>query len=365
MNGDAWHQRARPEVTGLHAYTPGLQPEGPGWIKLNTNESPYPPSPRVEVAIAAEAARLRLYPEPRSRVVREALARAHGVAPEQVAVGNGSDEILQLLARAFLGPDRPCGYTVPSYSLYPVLAAMQDAPRVELEFGRDMTLEAARIGACGANLFFLTSPNAPTGVGFATAAIARVAEAFPGLLIVDEAYAPFADEDALALVGAFPRVAVVRTFSKSHALAGMRVGYLVGPEPLVALLDRLRDSYNLDRVAQAAAAAAIGDADYYAGVVAKVRATRDHYQAEFAALGWFTYPSSANFLFTEPRDGRGAAGPEVARALYDFLVARRILVRHFPSHRLTAPFLRITVGDDAQMLGLREAIDAWLHETAR
>jgi histidinol-phosphate aminotransferase len=196
-------------------------------------------------------------------------------------------------------------------------------------------------------------------VGYSRARIAELARAYRGLLVVDEAYAPFAREHAVALIQQLPNVCVVRTFSKSHALAGIRCGYLIGSPSLVELLDRLRDSYNLDRLTQVAATAAIEDADYYEALCTKIRDTRDYYAQVFGAMGWFTYPSEANFLLTEPRTASGAAGAEVARALYEHLLSKRILVRLFPNHPLTAGFLRITVGDDEQMLTLLETLQAW------
>jgi len=164
----------------------------------------------------------------------------------------------------------------------------------------------------------------------------------------------------VALLASHPRLMVVRTFSKSHALAGIRVGYALAHADLVGLLDRVKDSYNVSRLSQVAALAALGDPGYYDVVIGRIKATRDSYVREFATKrGWFTYPSQANFVFTEPCDARGGNGLDVAKALYDFLFARKILVRHFPSHALTASFLRITVGTDDEMLVLSEALDAW------
>lgn len=352
---------ALPHVARMHGYVPGLQPNESGWVKLNTNENPYPPSPKVAEALAAVAAdALRLYPEPSSRHLRTALAAHHGVPVEWVFAGNGSDEVLALLARAFCGPEAALACTYPSYSLYPVLAETVGAPVISVEFDRSFELPVARCAAVDAPVFFLTSPNAPTGVGFTREKVSALAAAFRGLLVVDEAYAPFAREDAVPLLQRHENLCVVRTFSKSHSLAGIRCGYLLGRPELVELLDRVRDSYNLDRLTQAAAAAAISDAPYYAGVVAKVCATRDAHAALLRARGWFTYESQTNFLFTEPRTRAGTSGPEVARALYDFLVSRKILVRHFPRHPLTAAFLRLTVGDEQQMLTLKDSLDAWL-----
>jgi histidinol-phosphate aminotransferase len=356
---------ALPHVAALQAYTPGLQPGEPGWIKLNTNESPYPPSPQVVEAlrreIGTDGAALRLYPNPTSAPLRAAVARLHGVTPEQVFIGNGADDVLNLLARCFCAPALAAGFALPSYSLYPVLVALQDGRVVALDFDRSMRLPVEAIAASTAKIFFLTSPNAPTGVGFRTADIAAILRRFRGLLVVDETYAAFAGENAAALVHAHANLCLVRTFSKSHCLAGMRVGYAVADPAVIGLLDRVKDSYNVSRLAQAAALAALGDPDYYAGLVRKTRATRDRvYQQWTAQLGWFTYPSQANFLFTEPRDRTGRPGLDVARRLYDHLYARKILVRHFGSHALTSSFLRISVGTDEQMLVLQEHLEAWL-----
>lgn len=384
-------QLALPHVAQLRAYTPGLQPAEPGWVKLNTNECPYPPSPRVAEAlsreIGAEGASLRLYPNPKSSPLRAAVAQLHGLREENVCVGNGSDDILNLLVRIFCGVarvSRPVGSTLsdthretspltgqetratagfmfPSYSLYPVLVAIQDGSSAVIEFDRSMRLPFDQIAASTAHAFFLTSPNAPTGVGFANAEIERILGTFRGVLVVDEAYAPFARENAVPLLARFPNLVVVRTLSKAYALAGIRVGYALAQPELIGLLDRVRDSYNVNRLSQAAALAALGDPVYYDAMLAKVKATRDASLARFAdSRGWFTYPSQANFIFTEPRNARGESGPAAAKSAYDFLCSRKVLVRHFPSHALTAPFLRISVGTDGEMLILNDTLDAWL-----
>lgn len=355
---------ALPHVAKLHAYTPGLQPAESGWVKLNTNECPYPPSPRVAEALRREigedGAALRLYPNPASAPLRAAVARLHGVAPENVCIGNGSDDILNLLVRAFCGGNSAAGYTVPSYSLYPVLVGMQDGVSEIIPFDRSMRLPVERLAASRARILFLTSPNAPTGVAFSNADLERVLAAFAGILVVDEAYAPFAEADAVPLLARHPRLVVTRTLSKAYALAGIRVGYALADPAVIGVLDRLRDSYNVNRLSQAAALAAVGDEEHLRANVARVKATRDRFLGDLTGRrGWFTYPSQANFLFTEPRDARGETGPAVARAAYDFLCARKVLVRHFPSHALTASFLRITVGTDPEMRVLSETLDAW------
>jgi histidinol-phosphate aminotransferase len=266
---------------------------------------------------------------------------------------------LNLLVRVFAGAEVATGFTWPSYSLYPVLVGIQNGGVETIEFERDMRLPVERIVASRARAFFLTSPNAPTGVAFANADLARVLEQFPGLLVVDEAYAPFADEHAIGLLARHPRVVVVRTLSKAHALAGLRVGYALAAPETIALLDRVRDSYNVDRLAQVGAAAALDDAPYYDALIGKIRRTRDYYAAEWAARGWFIYPSATNFLFVEPRTPAGETGPAVATSLFNWFRERRILVRAFPNHALTATFLRITVGTDDEMLAVHEAIESW------
>ena len=355
---------ALPHVAKLHAYTPGLQPTEPGWVKLNTNECPYAPSPRVAEAlhreIGEDGATLRLYPNPKSTPLRAAVAKLHGLREENVVMGNGSDDILNLLIRAFCTSEAAAGFTLPSYSLYPVLVAIQDGRCEVIEFDRSMRLPLEKIAGSNARAFFLTSPNAPTGVGFANADIERALTSFRGLLVVDEAYAPFAKENAVPLLARFPNLVVVRTLSKAYALAGIRVGYALAHPEVIDLLDRVRDSYNISRLSQAAALAALGDQAYYDGVIAKVKGTRDRCVQAFLDRGWKTCDSQANFIFTEPKNSRGETGPEVAKAAYSFLYSRKVLVRHFPSHALTAPFLRITVGTDDEMLVLNQTFDAWL-----
>jgi len=360
---------ALPHIAKLHAYTPGLQPSESGWTKLNTNECPYAPSPKVAEAllreIGGDGASLRLYPNPKSSPLRAAIALHHGegLTAENVCVGNGSDDILNLLIRAFCTQDAAAGYTVPSYSLYPVLVEIQDGATNVIEFDRSMRLPLDRIAASKARAFFLTSPNAPTGVAFSNADLERVLASFRGLFVVDEAYAPFAKENAVPLLAKYPNLVVVRTLSKAYALAGIRVGYALAHPDIIGVLDRIRDSYNVNRLSQAAALAALGDNAYYSGVVARIKNTRDRGVRAFAARGWFTYESQSNFIFTEPKNARGESGPVVAKAAYDFLFAHKVLVRHFPSHALTTSFLRITVGTDDEMLVLSETLDAWLKTT--
>ena len=351
--------RALPHVRELRAYVPGEQPREAGWIKLNTNENPYPPSPRVAEAVADAVGRLRLYPEPTSRRLREALAGVWGLAADNVMVGNGSDNLLDLIVRAF-GGRGGAGYAVPGYSLYPVVAGMSGTPVKEVPFNRSMALDTDAIADCGASVFFLTSPNAPTGVGFAPDAIAELLDRLDGFLVVDEAYADFGAESVAPLVARHRNLIVVRTFSKSHALAGLRVGYAFADPETVRVLDRVRDAYNVDALAQAGALAAIEDRDYFERQRDKVVATRESVRATLEGWGWFTYPSRANVLFTEPRTPGGRAGADVAGDLFAYLKRSRILVRYFPDHPLTCAFLRVTVGTDAEMADFTTAASSWL-----
>ncbi len=357
-----------PHVAQLHAYTPGLQPTDTGWIKLNTNECPYPPSPQVAEAIVAElhdqGASLRLYPNPKSSPLRLAVARHHDLREENVCIGNGSDDILNLLVRLFAGTTPsgvvPTGTLFPSYSLYPVLVAMQDGKMETIAFDRAMTLPIEQIAGSSAPIFFLTSPNAPTGVGFSNLQIEEVLKRYQGVLVVDEAYAPFARHNAVGLLAKYPRLVVVRTLSKAYALAGLRVGYALADRKIIELLDRVRDSYNVNRLSQAGAIAALQDEGYYEGIIEKLKDTRDYYASEWSAkFSWFVYPSESNFLFVEPKTPRGETGATIAKELYDFLCSRRILVRYFPSHPLTASFLRISVGTDDEMLAVNESLELW------
>jgi len=354
---------ALPHVRGLSAYTPGKQPAESGWVKLNTNENPFPPSPKVlEAVSASNDERLRKYPSPISFDLREEIARQFGLpGPEWVCVGNGSDDVLNLLIRCFCDAERACGFMDPSYSLYPVLVNIQGGKALSVPYEADLQLPVEKIVNCGANLFFLTSPNAPTGVGYSTAEVESVVRDYPGVFVVDEAYGAFAMEDAVPLLEKYPRLAITRTFSKSHSLAGARVGFVMGHPELIDVIDRVRDSYNVNLLSQQAALAAIRDNEYYDGVIDAIKEERDSFQKELQEMGWFRYPSQSNFVFTRPVNADGCSGKAVAAELYEHLVANKILVRYFPSYPFTEAFLRISIGTKAEMQTLKQAIDSWLN----
>ena len=350
---------ATPKVLAVDPYVPGAQINESGWVKLNTNESPFPPSPMVIEAAQAEVEKATLYPDPPARKLRAQVASHFGVEPTQVIAGNGSDDILNLLIRVFSDGERKAGAMEPSYSLYPVLASANGSAWENVPFEEPFRLPVEAILSGGFNLFFLTCPHAPSGVVFPMTEIEELAERFDGILVVDEAYGDFSGGSVVSLVKRFPKLFVTRTFSKSFGLAGLRVGFGIGSEEVVGLLDRIRDSYNLDRVAQAAGVAALKDWGYYEATIGKTTYIRDFYRREFETMGWKVYPSQANFLFVRPEKVDGEWGPEVAESLFSFLKANKVLVRYFGSHALTRDFLRISIGDEDQMMVLWDTIIEW------
>ncbi len=333
----------RPSVQKLTAYTPGEQPQGAGLVKLNTNENPYPPSPAVMRALRDFSAEtLRLYPDPVCSALRERIGELTGVAPEQVFVGNGSDEVLRLAIRAFTTPGGAVAAFDPTYSLYPVLAAAEEVAcrSVRLPDDFSWTEPPADLDA---SLFLLANPNAPTGVFYPVDVIRALCERFAGVVLVDEAYVDFSGgRDCLALARELPNVLVSRTVSKSFSLAGLRIGYAVGPVELIGALYKLKDSYNVDRLAQAVALAALGDLPWMQDNTRRIVATRERVAAELDKRGFRVVPSAANFLFVEPPAGTEASD------LFAALRSKGILVRYFPGER-TGTCLRITIGTDAEM----------------
>ena len=263
-------------VAALQAYTPGEQPQDRGIIKLNTNENPYPPSPQVAAALASfPAERLRLYPDPRAMALRRRVAEIHNCREEQVFVGNGSDEILALVTRAFVENDGSIGYFVPSYSLYPVLADIRGVEKRPVDLAPGFTWRMP--AKFRASLFLLTTPNAPTAMQYDRAAVAAFCRAFDGVVLLDEAYVDFAPDNYmdLALAPANANTLVMRTFSKSFSLAGLRLGYVIGPTPLIEAIDKIKDSYNLDMLTQAVGLAALNDLDSMRANVRRIQATRE------------------------------------------------------------------------------------------
>jgi histidinol-phosphate aminotransferase len=370
----------RPLLRGLHPYVPGEQPKIKGLIKLNTNENPYPPSPKVLAATrAAVDGRLRLYPNPTAQLLRDKLARLHGCRPDNILVGNGSDEVLALAVRTFVDPvvgqasrlparDEPPAplwskslvqFFTPSYSLYPVLADIHGAARNAVPLPSDFTLPSlaglkrARQWDFRAALSLVTTPNAPSGHGYSTAQLDELCRAQKGVLLLDEAYVDFASENAMSLALKYPHVLVARTFSKAYSLCFQRVGYCVGHPDLIAALHKIRDSYNVNGLGQVAALATLDDLPRYRANFRRIIATRERLSHELEALGFRVFPSQTNFILVRP--------PKyTAQTWLQKLGDRKILVRWF-SDPLVRDYLRITVGKPEEAAALVKAAKTDLH----
>ncbi len=342
-------------VHGLTPYVPGEQPKLANLVKLNTNENPYGPSPKVLEAVRAEAAEsLRLYPDPNSDRLRAGIAAYHGVTPEQVFVGNGSDEVLAHAFLALLKHDRPIRFPDITYSFYPVYCGLYEIAYQTVPLDDAFAIRVDDYLVPNGGIIF-PNPNAPTGRLLAVADIDRLLAGNPdSVVVIDEAYIDFGGESAIALVARYPQLLVTRTLSKSHALAGLRVGYAIGQPHLIEALNRVKDSFNsypLDRFAQAGALASMQDRAYFESICARVVQTRERLVAEMTRLGFEVLPSAANFIFARHPAHEGAA---LAAALRE----RSIIVRHFRQPARIAPFLRITVGTDAQCDALVAALKA-------
>ncbi|MCA9628932.1 MAG: histidinol-phosphate transaminase [Myxococcales bacterium] len=344
----------RKSVEAMVGYVPGEQPRaGTKIIKLNTNENPYPPSPSVLPAIQAElqngAERLRLYSDPAASALREAASEVTGVPANQILHGNGSDELLALLFRAFLEPNEAIAYPYPTYVLYRTLAAAAGAGVQTCDFDSDFNLPSALYG-CDAKLIFVATPNSPSGTQHETQKLRELARSLKrGVLVVDEAYAAFSSTNALELATSEPNVVVLRTFSKSHSLAGMRLGLAFASEEIIQGLNKVKDSYNLDRLAIVAGAASLRDTTWTEQNVARVVETRERLSTGLMDLGYEVLPSSANFVFARAPEARtGKSRVELARGAFEHLKAHGILVRYF-AERLLDDGLRITVGTDEEI----------------
>jgi histidinol-phosphate aminotransferase len=361
----------RPLVRNLHAYVPGEQPKIKGLIKLNTNENPYPPSPRVWRTVrAAVDGRLRLYPNPTAERLREKLAKVHRCKPENIIVGNGSDELLAMAVRCFVEPGvgqasrlSPSSiakrletgatpvlrhsacvvqYFTPSYSLYPVLAdihgASKNAVPLKPDFGVPSVAELSRgkLWNFRAALTFVTTPNAPSGRGYSTRELDAFCHSQNGVVLLDEAYVDFANEHAMSLAVKHPHVIVSRTFSKAYSLCFQRVGYFVGHPELITALHKIRDSYNVNGLGQIAAEATLQELAYYRANFRKIIATREWLSGELTKLGFQVLPSQTNFVLTKP--------PRfAAKDWLEKLRRRKILVRWFSTPEVK-DYLRITIG---------------------
>ncbi len=341
-------------IRDFRPYVPGEQPpDGEDWVKLNTNESPLPPSPRVFEAIhqAADAS-LRLYPSATSAPAREAIARRHGLKPEQVALGNGADELIEMCFRAFAGAGDRVAYCSPTYPVLEPLCLMHDAVPAPHPAGEGWTWSDEFVYD-PAPLKFIVNPNSPTGTWADEQTVDRAIQVSRGVVVLDEAYVDFAPASCLGLLARHRNLLILRTMSKSYALAGMRIGFALGGEELIAALDSVKDSYNLDRLAIAAAVAAVEDEEHHRRIVEHVVSERGRLTEQLRDLGFEISPSQANFVFVKPPAGHSGA------AVADALREQRVLVRRYDLDPI-AGWLRITVGtreqDERLLAALKEIL---------
>jgi histidinol-phosphate aminotransferase len=340
-------------VRALQPYVPGEQPKLPNLVKLNTNENPYGPSPRVLEAIRGETAdSLRLYPDPESSRLREAIAAFFGnIEPRQVFVGNGSDEVLAHAFLALLKHEQPILFPDITYSFYPVYCKLYGIAYRTVALDDNFALRVADYSQPNGGIIF-PNPNAPTGRALPLADIEALLKANPAsVVIVDEAYIDFGGESAVALVNRFPNLLVVQTFSKSRSLAGLRVGYAIGHDDLIDALQRVKNSFNsypLDRLAIAGATAAIEDREWFERTRQAVIRTRTALTRDLESLGFEVLPSAANFVFVHHPQHDAEKSALALRQ-------RGIIVRHFKAPRIEQ-FLRITVGTDEQCATLVKAL---------
>lgn len=322
----------------MTGYTPGEQPApGERVVKLNTNENPFPPSPKVMQTIGqVEAELLRRYPDPMSHVFCEAAARLHKVTPDSILTGNGSDDILAIAMLTFLGPGDVLAMPEPTYSLYPVIAELDEVKPVGVPWEKDWTLPTDALLATKPRGIFLANPNAPSATFVSPQKLDQLAKDFEGLLLIDEAYVDFADDNCIPLVKEHENVVIVRTLSKAYSLAGLRFGYAIAHPAVIREMNKAKDSYPCDAISIAGAAAAIGDQEYAKKTWEHVRGERNRVTAELIQLGWSVLPSQANFLLATPPDGDG-------KEAYQGLKAQGILVRYFDKPGLSDK-VRITIG---------------------
>ncbi len=332
-------------VHGLTPYVPGEQPKLANLVKLNTNENPYGPSPKVIDALQAEAAEtLRLYPDPNSEQLKAAIASNFNLKPNQIFVGNGSDEVLAHVFQALLKHSRPLLFPDITYSFYPVYCGLYGIESEIIPLNDDFEIDVKDYDRPNGGIIF-PNPNAPTGVALALSELEKLLKFnTESVVVVDEAYVDFGTESAVSLINTYPNLLVTHTFSKGRSLAGLRVGYALGNASLIEALIRVKDSFNsypIDRFAEAGAIAAVQDTAYFAQTCEKVIATRAALVVALGAMGFDVLPSGANFIFAKHNTRDGAELAEKLRK-------KNIIIRHFKKPARIAPYLRITIGTDAQ-----------------
>jgi len=333
----------RPSIAAMKGYEPGLQPDpAQKYIKLNSNENPYPPSPKVkEVLQRLNYEDLRIYPDPVSLELREKLGSLYGFSPNQIICGNGSDDILNMIVRTFVQPGEAIGFYEPTFPLYRVLGIIQGAHVVSIPLPEPY--DRPPDPPANVKVFFLANPNSPLGFAYPTSLVEYLAGKGKGVFVVDEAYVEFARENALGLIREFKNVIVVRTVSKSYSLAGVRLGYAISNEEFIREMFKVKDPFNVTRLTQAVVAAALGDPDYFRKNIAKIIETREWFTKEAISLGYRIIPSQANFVFPQPpQKGRGGR-------FYEALFERKVLTRYYDEEGLRDG-VRMTIGTREEMV---------------
>ena len=344
----------RKNIAEMRAYVPGEQPRESGWIKLNTNENVECSPAALKAIHSIDPSALRLYPDAMSNALRDELARRFDAEPDQFVIGNGSDDILNLLMRVTCEPGDSVVFTMPSYSLYPVLSQIQGARSVEVPLGDDFSLPVRKLCSTRGAVLFLTNPNNPAGTSYPPDQIAEICESGQNLVVIDEAYADFSGEGCHRLVEQFPNLCVVRSLSKAYGLAGLRVGYMLGSSELAASVMKVKDSYNVSSAAQIAAVAALGDEAWARKSWSDAARRRDRLAGRLASeLGLKVYPSRANFILVE-------FGDHSAVSVLDYLREHGILVRHFSDNPLVSNALRISIGSQEELDTLFDTMQAAL-----
>lgn len=349
-----------PLVHSLDPYTPGEQPRVDGLIKLNTNENPYPPAPGVAQLLQhpETAERLRLYPDPNSQSLKDALTSNLGLKPGQVFVGNGSDDVLAMVFMGLLKQARPILFPDITYSFYPVYCQLFGVEFQNIPLADDFSLDLDAYSSDNGGIIF-ANPNAPTGLALTLDQIdALLQRNTESVVVVDEAYVDFGAESAVALIDRYPNLLVVQTLSKSRSLAGMRLGFAAGQAHLIDALNRVKNSFNpypVDRIAEAAGCAAVQDTGYFEACCQQIMATREATAETLAGLGFEVLPSKTNFLFAKPPSGLEAA------KLAGRLRQDNVLIRYFNKPRIDA-YVRISIGTDADMAVLLACVERYVNE---
>ncbi|MFC1738138.1 histidinol-phosphate transaminase [Planctomycetota bacterium] len=342
----------RENIEKAAGYEPGFQPKEPDVVKLNTNENPYPPSPKVMQAITAlEPEKLRRYPDPLGNEFRQAAGRLHRLSEDYIMCCNGGDDLLRIAIQSFCDANRPLAYSVPTYSLYPVLAKLQNCETIEIPFDDEFNLPA-KLSTVPAALTIVCNPNAPSGSFIKVDELASLADELTGVLLIDEAYVDFAEDNCVRLVKDFDNVIVLRSMSKGYSLAGLRFGYAIAQPELIAGLLKVKDSYNVDAVAVTAATAAIKDQQYFKETIEKIKGERKRLTDELWKMNFKVNDSFANFVLAQSKNCKAAD-------IYDKLAGQNIYVRFFDLPGLNDK-LRITIGtkeqNDRMLTALKEII---------